>query len=82
MRLIQGCPLSPYLFIIVLSSLTQDLNDIFLTLFDYTPWTFSSQSPSTDIEYADDTVLRSEKKNGHSPIMTIYDNDNDKLSYV
>lgn len=37
----QGCPLSPYLFTIVLSTLTADLNSIFSTLFIYTPWTFS-----------------------------------------
>lgn len=47
---------SPYLFIIVLSALTADLNEIFFTLFNYIPWTFSSLHPSADIEYADDTV--------------------------
>ena len=29
----QGCPLNPYLFIMVLSALTADLNEIFVTLF-------------------------------------------------
>ena len=53
----QGCPLSPYLFIMVLSALTADLNEIFVTLFHYTPWTFSCLHPSSDIEYADYNVL-------------------------
>ena len=44
-------------FIIVLPALTADLNDIFVTLFHYTPWTFPSLFPSSDIEYSDDTVL-------------------------
>ena len=38
----QGCPLSPYLFIIVLSALTSDLNSFFQDIFSYTPWTYSS----------------------------------------
>ena len=37
-----GCPLSPYLFIIVLSALTSDLNSFFQDIFSYTPWTYSS----------------------------------------
>ena len=31
----QGCPLNPYLFVIVLSALTFDLNAIFLALYGY-----------------------------------------------
>ena len=53
----QGCPLSPYLFVIVLSALTHDLHELFYTFFQYHPWTFSSTVPFPDIEYADDTVL-------------------------
>ena len=53
----QGCPLSPYLSIIVLSALTSDLHSFFHEIFSYTPWTFSSSHPLTDVEYADDTVL-------------------------
>ena len=53
----QGCPLSPYLFILVLSVLMHDVYSLFEQLFHYTPWTFSARTPVTDIEYADDTVL-------------------------
>ena len=53
----QGCPLSPYLFIIVLSAITTDLHSFFQKKFSYTPWTFSNSHPFTDVEYADDTVL-------------------------
>ena len=53
----QGCPLSPYLFIIVLTVLMHDVQFSFETRFHFTPWTFSSRSPMTDVEYADDTVL-------------------------
>ena len=53
----QGCPLSPYLFIIVLSALTADLRSFFQEILSYTPWTFSNSHPLTDVEYADDTVL-------------------------
>lgn len=55
----QGCPLSPYLFIVVLSALTTDLHTTFEALFSYTPWTYSPNHSFTDIEYADDTALMS-----------------------
>ena len=41
----QGCPLSPYLFIIVLSALTTDLHSFFQEIFSYTLWTFSRSHP-------------------------------------
>ena len=49
--------ISPYLFIIVLSAFTSDPHSFFKKIFSYTPWTFSSSHPLTDVEYADDTVL-------------------------
>ena len=33
----QGCPLSPFLFIIILSALTSDLNSLFQEIFSYRP---------------------------------------------
>ena len=53
----QGCPLSPYLFVIVLSALTHDLHVIFQALFGFSPWTHSANLHLTDVEYAADTVL-------------------------
>ena len=53
----QGCPLSPYLFLIVLSTLTYDLKAIFHALYGYVPWTHSANFHFTNIEYTDDTVL-------------------------
>ena len=53
----QGCPLSPYLFIIVLSVLMHDSSVSFHRRFSYTPWTYSADNPLTDLEYADDTTL-------------------------
>ena len=53
----QGCPLSPYLFVIVLSALTFDLNAIFLALYGFSPWSHSANLHLTDVEYADETVL-------------------------
>eukprot|EP00435_Cladocopium_sp_Y103_P049159 s155_g14.t1 len=53
----QGCPLSPYLFIIVLSALTSDLHSFFQEIFGYTPWSFSCTHPLSDLEYADDTAV-------------------------
>ena len=50
-------PLSPYLFILVLSVLMHDVYSLFEQFFHYTPWTFSARTPVTAIEYADDTVL-------------------------
>ena len=53
----QGCPLSPYLFILVLSVLMHDVHTTFASLYHFTPWTFSTRTPLSDVEYADDTVL-------------------------
>ena len=54
----QGCPLSPYLFIIVLSVMLHDL-DTDLAL-NGTPKNVWSVARSTyDLEYADDTLLLS-----------------------
>ena len=63
----QGCPLSPYLFIVVLSSLMLDIKTFFEGLYLHIPWTFSAQHPLTDLEYADDTVLWPE----HRPHFTV-----------
>ena len=53
----QGCPLSLDQFIIFLSALTSKFRSFFQEIFSYTPWTFSSSHPLTDVEYADDTAL-------------------------
>ena len=52
----QGCPLSPYLFVIVLSVIMHDVDDALLTT--GTPMnTWSVAHPHYDLEYADDTLL-------------------------
>jgi hypothetical protein len=53
----QGCPLSPYLFIIVLSCLMHDVEEEFTHRYELLPNPFSASSPLWDLEYADDTVL-------------------------
>ena len=52
----QGCPLSPYLFIIVLSVIMSDLDDHLLDIGVPTN-TWSVGRPTYDLEYADDTLL-------------------------
>ena len=53
----QGCPLSPYLLIIVLSVLFEDLYSSYRSLFQVLPSVLSFDKLITDIEYADDTLL-------------------------
>ena len=53
----QGCPLSPYLFTIVLSHLMEQVDSEYIRLHGTIPWVFSAASPLWDIEYADDTVI-------------------------
>jgi hypothetical protein len=41
----QGCPLSPYLFVLVLSMIMEDVQDAYLLRFGTLPWIFSASSP-------------------------------------
>ena len=52
----QGCPLSPYLFVIVLSVVFHDV-DTRLRAFGVPSNTWSVGKPAYDLEYADDTLL-------------------------
>ena len=55
----QGCPLSPYLFIISLSVLFHDTYEAYILAYGPRPSVLTSDFKLTDIEYAGDTVLLS-----------------------
>ena len=52
----QGCPFSPYLFVIVLTVIFEDMNRSLLSKGIPTN-TWSVEKPVYDLEYADDTLL-------------------------
>ena len=53
----QGCPLSPFLFVAVLSVVFESADGVFFDRYQQRPWTLSRESPTSDLEYADDTLL-------------------------
>ena len=53
----QGCPLSPYLFIIILTVLLKDVYSSFEKQYGRLPTIISGRTTLCDVEYADDTVL-------------------------
>ena len=55
----QGCPQSPYLFILVLSALMEDVTSSYRSQYGILHSVVTHGVPLTDIEYADDTLLLS-----------------------
>ena len=54
----QGCPLSPYLFLIVHSAIMHDVETAITNNNTVpAPWIHSQQHPLFDLAYADDTVI-------------------------
>ena len=53
----QGCPISPYIFNIVLTVLLHDVEQDYIALHGSSPWVYSANQSMWDVEYADDTVL-------------------------
>jgi hypothetical protein len=53
----QGCPLSPYLFIICLSTMFHDVETTYNATFGETPRIWSHNTKIWELAYADDTVL-------------------------
>ena len=53
----QGCPLSPYLFLIVRSMIFYDVDHQLTAEGGMMPWVFSQQRHFYDLAYADDTAL-------------------------
>ena len=53
----QGCPLSPYLFLIVHSMIFYDVDHQLAAEGGMMPWVFSQQRHFYDLAYADDTAL-------------------------
>ena len=56
MEIIQGCPRSPYLFVIVLTVVFEDV-DCILLRGGIAKDTWSTTFPVYDLEYADDALL-------------------------
>ena len=53
----QGCPLSPYLFLIVHSMIMHDVDQELTANGEFLPWLYSQNQPFYDLAYADDTAL-------------------------
>jgi hypothetical protein len=53
----QGCPLSPYLFLVVHSAIMHDVETQLQQQMGTLPWVHSANHPLFDLAYADDTVL-------------------------
>ena len=70
----RGCPLSPYLFLIVHSMILCDVDKQLLQNGGLLPWVFSQQTPFYDLAYADDTALIAGTAQRTEQLLTLVEN--------
>ena len=63
----QGCPISPYLFIVLLSSVMADVSIQFQNSYGYTPWVHSAVHPLQHLEFADGHSSHVSQSHHHPP---------------
>ena len=70
----QGCPLSPYPFLIVHSLILYDVDKQLLENGGLLPWVFSQQTPFYDLAYVDDTALIAGTAQRMEQLLTLVEN--------
>ena len=53
----QGCPLSPYLFLFVHSTIMNEVDELVHQQLGHHPWVHSAKTPISQLAYADDTLI-------------------------
>ena len=71
----QGCPLSPYLFVVFMSVFMDDVEEQYVQEHGSAPRVHTASDPLFDLEYADDVVLLTRTKHQMQSLLSLVEKE-------